>query len=234
MIGSHQPSIFPENEVIVGVSSVDDGSMTISSTLDGPGQVQRNRESFIKKAGGDLPRSALIYVTFDGVTDYCRYREVAPTDLTFDPEQPADALVTRTKNVGLFLPIADCCGAVIYDPRTKTLMLSHLGRHSTEQFGGKRSVEHLQNKCGVQPKDVLVWLSPAVGAENYPIHARGNHALKDLVKKDLIAAGVKAANIEVSPIETDKDPNYFSHSQSLKGEQTGIDGRFAVFAMMQK
>ena len=42
-----------------------------------------------------------------------------------------------------------------------------------------------------------------------------------------VAAGIPTENIDISPINTARDPNYFSHSQG------DTNGRFAVLAMMK-
>lgn len=233
MIQSDQPTIFPPG-VVVRVSSTIDGTMTLRSLPENPEAVWDNRKKFIHTSGGEIEKTALVYVTYDDGDDFCRYREVAVDEYGIKTNLPCDALVTQTPGVGLFLPLADCCGLVLYDPDSKTLMLSHVGRHSCVQYGAKKSVEYLAGAYDVAPGNLLVWLSPAVGIENYPIYARNNKSLKSLIVEDLVAAGVAANNIAVSPIDTDKSPQYFSHSEYRKGNRGSLNGRFAVFAMMNK
>lgn len=230
MIMNDQPTIFSDN-VTVRVSDVSDGTMSLRSLPENPDEVWQNRKGFITASGGALEKSALVYVTYDDGDDFCRYREADVTDFGITTNRPCDALVTSDPGVGLFLPIADCCAVVLYDPTTGSLMLSHIGRHSCVQYGAQKSVEYLEKVHGVNPRDLLVWLSPAVGADNYPIIARDNHALKDLVVDDLVNAGVPIHSIEVSSIDTAKDANYFSHSEYRQGRRLA-DGRFAVAAFI--
>ena len=232
MIERDQPIDAPKDKLIIAVSSIEDGSMTKKSMPDNIDQVVENRKKFIEKAQGDLAKTALVYVTYDG-DDFCRYREVVEKDLNLATVVPSDALVTRSKEIGLFLPLADCCGVVLYDKAQEILMVSHIGRQSIEQFGGIGSVRHLVDNYGTDPKDIYAWLSPAAGGVNYPIHKRGGGELHDLIAGDLRFMGVELSSIEVSDVDTTVDPNYFSHSESLKGNQVGVNGRFAIYASMK-
>lgn len=232
MIERDQPARIPHEKLTIAVSSVEDGTMTKTSLPHATEQVEENRQRFIASARGDLARTALVYVTFDG-DDYCRYRPATPRDLNVTTTQPADALVTTDKDVGLFLPLADCCGAVLYDARQDVLMVSHLGRHSVEQFGGVGSVLYLIEEYGTLPDDLYVWLSPAAGGDNYPLHRRDGKALEDVIAADLQYAGVPDGNIERSSIDTTTSADYYSHSEFIKGNRTGVNGRFAVYAAMK-
>jgi copper oxidase (laccase) domain-containing protein len=130
------------------------------------------------------------------------------------------------------LPLADCIGAVLYDPDTSVLMVSHLGRHNVEQGGGSKSVQYLVKNHDVNPKNLKVWLSPAAGKTNYPLHAFDNRGLHEIATEQLITAGIVPENIDTSRIDTTTDTTYFSHSEFLKGHRD-TDGRFAVVAVMR-
>lgn len=232
MIEKDQPTSLPKDKLTIALSSVEDGTMTKRSLPENIDQVIENRQNFIAKAQGDLARTALVYVTFDD-DDYCRYHEITPSDMDLATLHPADALVTTSKEVGIFLPLADCCGVVLYDSAQEVLMVSHIGRQSIEQFGGIGSVRHLVNKYGTDPSDVYAWLSPAADGANYPINKRGGADLRDLISNDLRYMGVEDSNIELSDVDTTTDLNYYSHSEYLKGNRPGIDGRFAIYASMK-
>lgn len=110
-------------------------------------------------------------------------------------------------------------------------MVSHLGRHNLEQFGGTRSIEFLQNFHNVNPSDLIVWLIPAAGKTNYPLFKFKNRSLHEVATEQLTKAGVLTKNIEASPIDSSLDKNYYSHSQFLKGKQED-DGRFCIVAVI--
>lgn len=110
-------------------------------------------------------------------------------------------------------------------------MLSHLGRHNLEQYGGTKCVDYLVREFGADPKNLTVWLSPAAGKENYPLYSFDNRGLHDVAIAQLNKAGVPLGNIVASPIDTAIDQNYYSHSQFKSGKRSA-DGRFAIVAIM--
>jgi copper oxidase (laccase) domain-containing protein len=234
MISSDQPTIFSDR-VIVKVSSIDDGPMNFRG--NDPDEIQNNRVFFLEAAGGIDPLMAtLVQVSYEDTTDFTRYKPVEEENVGEGILEPsssleADALVAARPDQALFLPLADCIGAVIYDPRNEILMVSHLGRHSVEQNGGQKSVEYLKNEFDSNPADLKVWLSPAAGKENYPLHALNNKGLHEAVVEQMVQAGINFENIEVSHVDTTESLDYFSHSEFLKGNRTD-DGRFAIVAMM--
>lgn len=227
MIASDQPTIFPDNRLTVCLSDVQDGSITIRQS--------DNRDGFIRAAGGDPERTEFIYVTYGDNQNYLRYRAVR-SDMAGQASsevEPADGLATDEAGLAILLPLADCCGVVLYDPEHQVLMVSHLGRHSVEQFGAKKSVEFLAGKYGSDPAKLLAWLSPAVGRASYPVVARGGRGLQELIVDDLLVAGVPEGNIEVSSIDTATSDSYFSHSEFLAGRRS-LSGRYAIFALLRK
>lgn len=233
MITKDQPTIFG-SDVIAAVSSVSDGNMKfgINPSDDAAG----NRRRFLELAGFDIAHTTLVKITYD-TQNFAKYRIATHHDKnagmeTNDTSEFADALVVDQPGHALFLPLADCVGVVFYDPIKRVLMVSHLGRHSVEVEGGRKSVEYMVEKFGVTPSDLLVWLSPAVGNATYPLDEFNGKGLQEVIVDQLNQAGVATRNIEVSTVDTASDPNYYSHSQYLKDESQP-NGRFAIVAMMR-
>ena len=224
MITSHQPTIFPAN-ITVRISSLEDGSMKDGADIL-TANAERNRQHFLESCQMPIARSAIFYATFDG-TDYCRDSVAEPGTIT-----PADALVTRQPQVSLFLPLADCTGAVLYDARQNILMLSHLGRHSTEQHGATRSAMYLHDTFGTDPADIRVWLSPSPNSDAYPLWTFDNRSFKEVLSEQFHTAGVPKGSIEISEVDTVTDSRYYSHSEFLKGNRS-TDGRYAIAAMIR-
>jgi len=214
-------------------STVADGSMK-ARTDDHMDDVTHNRETFLTAHDIAVSDATLVRLVYEGV-DYCRYATVQDVDKGDGMVRPStvmtDAMVVTKPGHALFLPLADCVGAVLHDPTKGILMLSHLGRHNLEQFGATKSVEYLISEHHVVPKDLTVWLSPAASKVFYPVYAFDNRSLYDVTTEQLLAAGVARENIDISPIDSAADTNYYSHSQFLKGNRAD-DGRFAVVAMM--
>ena len=213
-----------------------------STTLDGSmkspdrnfASVLETRENFLRQHDIEAADTTLVQVTYDG-NDYCRYVTLDDSykgdGIVRIPTLKADALVVTKPRHALFLPLADCIGAVIHDTSQDVLMVSHLGRHNLEQFGGTHCIEYLKNTHNSDPKNLTVWLSPAAGKSSYPLYAFDNRSLHDVAVEQLVAAGVHEQNIDMSPIDSATDPQYFSHSQFLKGIRE-TDGRFAIVATM--
>lgn len=192
------------------------------------------RRTFIENSRGTIEASSLVYVTYEEGRDFQTYRtaDTVACELKTRDEDIADGLATSKSGKELFLPLADCCGLVLYDAKTHALMLSHLGRHSVEVHGARKSVEFMQTTYGSDPHDIVAWLSPAVGSESYPVTSRGYRGIKELIRDDLVFSGMNPQNIEVSPVDTATSTEYFSHSEFKKGNRS-FDGRFAVYVYLR-
>lgn len=222
--------------LVYAISTISDGNMAMSKDHANKSEVLKNRAEFLAKSNISPQDCTRVTTTYNEGVNFRRYREVDESNKgegMFDGNiDAADALVTRQLEHGLFLPLADCVGAVIFDPKQQILMLSHIGRHSLEQFGARESVNFLVSNYGCQPEELLIWLTPAPGIEKYPLYAFNSRAFKDVVFEQLTQAGINTENITDDPTDTTSDPRYYSHSQYLAGHQDE-DGRYAIVAMMR-
>ena len=232
MIAADQPTIFGKS-VIAAISSKTDGNMKFGVGDDSEVEVRRRR--FLQAAGMDIDRTTLVAITYD-TDNFAKYRIVTDAEkkagMTKQAEViHADALVTDRPGHALFLPLADCVGAILYDPEHQVLMVSHIGRHSAEIDGARRSVKYLKDNFATRPELLKVWLSPGVGKATYPLHRFGGRGLQEVIMSQLEMAGVNGQNIQKSDIDTAESENYYSHSQYLKGNDD--HGRFAIVAEMR-
>lgn len=220
------------SDIDILLSTTTDGSLR-SSLVPEPEISETTTHAFLAAQGISLHHTTLLRLSYDG-DDFCKYHEVSNDEIgagfVRSQDKVADALVTRQSGVVLFLPIADCIGTVLYHPPTQTLMLSHLGRHNLEQYGGTKSVEYLK-QYGVNPKELLVYLSPAASSERYPLYTFEYRSLHDVATSQLQDAGVQQANITVDGRDTVTDPDFFSHSAALRGEKQA--GRHAIACMIK-
>lgn len=235
MIATDQPTIFGENPV-VGLSSVDDGDMRFIAVDNGTSH--QRRIAFLDEMSIEMTQVTRLQASFEGVTDFARYVTLDESYegegiVDTDTALRADAMVVTRPDHAIFLLLADCVGAVLYDESNNILMVSHLGRHSTEIEGARRSIEYLVEQFDTNPADVTVWLSPAVGSASYPLHAFEGRSLHDVVIEQLTGAGVSLDRIEALSVDTATSDSYFSHSEYLAGNRTE-DGRFAIVAMMRE
>lgn len=220
--------------VLVAISTVADGSM-LDRENPKSHKVVANRKAYLKSKGFDLQRSVRLRVHYE-TDDFCRYVSVdesyAGKGMQDANVRPADAIITTTRNLALFLPVADCIGAVIYDDVKRVLALAHLGRHSLEQLGGEKIIAHLATEYGSNPQNLRIWLSPAAGKDVYKIWALDNRGMKEAALEQLHNAGITAEQITDNTAETTSDENYFSYSEFLKGTRSS-DGDHAIVAMIR-
>ena len=233
MIVSHQPTIFGAN-VIAAVSSKKNGNMKFG--IGETAEVLQNRRAFLRAAGIDIDHTTLVGITYD-TDDFAKYRVVRDDEkmqgmLTMEGVVHADALATNVPGHALFLPIADCVGAIMYDPVQRALMVSHIGRHSAEIEGAAKSIAYMSEQFNTSAADVKIWLSPGVGKASYPLHMFGDKSLHEVITEQLLKAGVQVENIEHGNIDTATSDDYYSHSEYLKGND--VSGRFAIVAMMRE
>jgi copper oxidase (laccase) domain-containing protein len=227
-------------QVSVFISTAKDGSIYDRHEPTNP-RIINNRERYLRDH--EIPFLQTTRVNPDMLEratgecdiDYCQYIEVSEADkgkgMVDNDVFVADALITAQTDHPLMLPVADCVGAVFYDNKHHILMVSHLGRHSLEQEGGKKCVHYLTKHYHSDPAQLEVWLTPAPSKEAYPIWALDNKGMKEVTFEQLLGAGVLKENITDSPIDTDKDPNYFSYSEFLKGNRDE-DGDYMIVAVM--
>ena len=220
------------NAVDIFVSTIADGSMSKAVSDD---ERRSNRERFLGMHGISLDHTVLVHLQYEG-DDYRRYHVVDMTNGGEGMLRPsrhiADALFTTSRGLSLFLPVADCIGAVLYDPENNALGLAHFGRHNLEQDGGRKTVEFMQRQFGSDPARIEVFLGPGAGKTHYPIFSLGNRGLEEVTRQQLTAGGVPAEHITSDPRDTTRDPALFSHSEYLKGGRL-TDGRQAIVARMR-
>lgn len=241
MITADQPANLPE-ELLVAVSSREDGTMLDRSRDNRhDAEIVANRKAFCEEAGIAYENCAYQIISYAPEATFRMITEVA------EPNSEgivADVLYTECPGVGLFLPIADCVGTIIYDQKRKALALAHLGRHASLADTITKTIEFFTAK-GSDASDLYIWMAPSVKQQSYRMEyfdKATDPLWKDYcITKDggfyldmqgynrsrAIVAGVRAENIIISPVDTATDPHYFSHSQ---GDQ---QGRFAVVAELR-
>ena len=214
----------------IAYSTLSDGNMRFFGAEDET-KIINNQIGLGAKIG--VNNIARIRTIYDGRTDFTSYYEITDSNLDDfrvtvkeDSIPVSDGLYTKLSKVGLLLPIADCLGIVVYDPKTEIIGLLHSGRQNLEQYGATKFVERLVEQCGVNPAELKIFFSPC--AQNYEIYALGNQKLPDAAKVQLEKAGVKPENIKESGIDTVTDSNFPSASA---GDKTT---RFAIIVAKEK
>ena len=244
MIARDQPVCFP-SELTVAVSSRNDGSMLNREKGVHASRIVANRKKLCEAVGISYDDVVYQWINYNTHATYDIVAEVDTRSTTrYDSATVADAVITDMPGVGVFLPLADCVGTVVYDPVRRKLAVLHLGRHSTLTSLVQKTVAHLQ-VGGSDPRDLLVWMSPSIRGASYRLdyfdkkddpnwesfaveHDDGvSIDLAGYNQARFIEAGVLPGNITLSSVDTAVDQNYFSHFQ---GDRTD---RFAIVAMIR-
>lgn len=257
MIAEHQPDIFDKERLQAAVSSSTDGNqgLRVRGAAETDDDIRHNRRRFLARNGAAVAQTALVYVTYDEGRNFQTIRVVSDEDLgrgLLDPGKAdvADGLITNRTDVALYLPLADCNGAILHDEVSQAFGVFHLGRHSTIRDTARYAVERMQATFGTKPENIKAWISPGIGRDSYPMQrvpgpghfdfatdARWQDFRRidgDTVFIDLAGynahgfteAGVLPHNIEVSTVDTAQSSEYPSHNK-------GDTSRFAILAMQK-
>lgn len=202
-----------------------DGNMR-SFSEDEDKKVISNQKKAAKECETTGDKTARVLTTYDRGT-YLEYFEVNEDNLAdfciLKPEselKAADGLVTKSKDIALLLPLADCLGVVLYDVRQEILALVHSGRQNLEEDGTYKFVNFLKDKMSCRPEDLKVYLSPH--AQNFEIYKLDNAKLAEAAREQLMRAGVLEENIEASDVDTVTNEEYPSNSAGDKIERFAI------------
>jgi copper oxidase (laccase) domain-containing protein len=208
----------------VALSNKADGNMKTGIKVE-YARVEENRKNLLAQMGLEFGAAYLVRVSYN-TNDYCQFLTADKRNALelHEGSRRCDGLLTNEHGRGILLPLADCLGVVLYDMKNEAMMVAHCGRHTTLQNGAFHSVKYMMKAAGTSPEDLVVWLSPSVGKESYPLYKLNGISLQEAVVGQLMKAGVPESNIRRSNIDTATDERYFSHSQGDLHERFAIVG----------
>lgn len=237
MTQTDQPTIF-DDHIVCAFSDRHDGSMLEREHgRHAPEAVDRRRRWLdgLQVAYDSVAYQAISYA--DGGTFNSYALVDGRSTLAHEPMGiQADALITATPGVYLFLPVADCVATALYDPEQQVVATLHLGRHSTVTNLVARVVWAMEHDFGCRPANLRAWLSPSVQQASYELERFDQAAdrtwaeyvdqrdgkffpnLSGYNRGRLVAAGLRPEHIEVSAIDTATSEDYFCHS---RGDRNG-------------
>lgn len=208
-------------------------------------EVVNNRQQFCQANGSVYEDVVYQRIDYHEDATYALVREIDEISFAnYHQEVIADAILTRTPGVGIFLPLADCIGLVLHDATHNILAVLHMGRHSTLTNLIEKVVDRMRSE-GANPSGIVAWMTPSAGKDSYRMKyfthenseqwkgycdRRDDGIYLDLAgfnRRQLILAGLTAQNIHTSPIDTVTSQDYFSHSSG------DASGRFALLAVMR-
>lgn len=167
----------------------------------------------------------------------------------FYEDLPADILVISQKYPKIIVgnPQADCPIIICEDRKKGYTALAHCGAPYINRNLPQDTIKALFDCCGSDINDIYVYIGSCIKKESYVydkypkwatnkdvwdnfIIKQGDNYHIDLVgaiEKQLKDLGI--THIEISPIDTVKDSNYYSHVEEVKGNQTEGGQNFVGF-----
>jgi copper oxidase (laccase) domain-containing protein len=137
-----------------------------------------------------------------------------------EPAAGADGLATAAAGRALGIHVADCCAVYVVDPVRRAVALLHSGRKGSEQGIVRRGIEHLAERVGSRPGDLVVQLSPCIRPPHYEVDFAA------WIRRDARDCGVPAGQIHDDGTCTASDLQRFYSYRAEKG-RTG-----RLFAVM--
>ncbi len=223
--------------LVHGFSDIKDGNM--SFVWEKREKVMSNRKAFLDKLGIKSEDSVAMFLKHGteimSVNEFSRGEDAIPVD----------CLITKSKNVFLFVLTADCLPVIFYDPGKSILALAHLSRINTPKNFLLKIIQRMENEYGSKSENLIAAIGPCIHKESYvfskeelgkriPDEKIFNGFVADLPDgkksidllgynvEQMVLAGIKKENIEISEIDTAKNENFFSHYHSrLAGSPEG-------------
>ncbi len=87
------------------------------------------------------------------------------------PHLQADAILTDSPAVTLFMRFADCVPIFLHDPVRGVVGLAHAGWQGTVKGIARLAVEAMQARYGSRPADIRAGIGPSIGAHHYTVGA---------------------------------------------------------------
>lgn len=152
-----------------------------------------------------------------------------------DSSIESDAMITNQAGIILNISIADCAAILIYDKKNNVVAGVHSGWRGTALEICKKTIKKLMNEFHSQTEDLLIYISPCAGGDNYEVGSEvaklfpnstipksdGKYLFdnKKEIFNSLLNLGVPKENIEISDICTIENQDF--HSFRRDGNKSG-------------
>lgn len=178
-----------------GVSKFPYDSLNLGyHTKDYTGDVRQNREIFARAFAFDPHQFAT--VRFVHGTDILEVDLDSPREGYVNPEAAlieADAMSTKILNQPLFISFADCAPLLFVDPVHRAVAAAHAGWRGVAAGLPAKMVQHMTERYGSNPNELLVALGPMIGPKEFEVGPDVVEAFKERTPrwKDLFIPGAK-------------------------------------------
>lgn len=217
-----------------GISPAPFSSMNVSYGVgDASDNVQQNRQIIKQLMGIEFLVSAR-QIHSDNI--------YTVGTLTRDIEvEGFDALITHQPGVGLLIQQADCQAILLHDPEQEVIGAIHCGWRGNVLNIIQKTITRMQDEYRIRPGTLQAVVSPSLGSccgEFIDYHSQLPKHFQEFIcksdyfdfqaisKRQLINAGVHEHHIDVMPICTVCNENFFSYRRAKKNgkKTTGRQG----------
>lgn len=81
----------------------------------------------------------------------------------------SDAMITKEKNLGIAIAVADCTPIFLYDIKNKVVAAVHSGWQGTEQKILLKTLLILQKDYSSKPENMIAYIGPSISQSNYEV-----------------------------------------------------------------
>jgi polyphenol oxidase len=233
------PNIFPKDRIAAGVTkrnllSFPPYGLSFSNAeINSDDEVEHNIEAF----------SDFLHIDRESnIFNHQIHSDIIRKVEKGDKLQDCDGMYTDEKGVILNAKIADCAAVLMYDSSKQCALALHSGWRGTKQKISIKGINILENEYSSNPKDILVYISPAAGGDVYEVGEEFVELFPHSVKPEkngkylydnkheiflqLISTGILEKNIEISPICTIKNHEFhsFRRDKNISGRMTAFIG----------
>jgi polyphenol oxidase len=85
------------------------------------------------------------------------------------PHQKADAIVTNSSDITLFMRFADCVPILLFDPVTQVIGIAHAGWQGTVQKILEVTIQTMRSQYGCKPGDIQAGIGPSICVDCYQV-----------------------------------------------------------------
>lgn len=155
-------SDFPN--LIHGISMSSFGNMSFNW---GSEEVLGNRKSFLTSLGIDI--NSCISTKLENGNNITIVGKEQLGVRMFDKAESiiGDGLITKEKDIFLFMPVADCLPCIIFDQKQEILALLHLSWMSTEAKLCEKAIKMFLLEYNSNPDDIFVAFGPGIHKESH-------------------------------------------------------------------
>lgn len=110
--------------------------------------------------------------------------DVIYTDKPRKPEAnhiKADAILTNSRQVSLFMQFADCVPILVFDPTKNVIGITHAGWQGTVNRIIQNTIKNMEEQLGCNPINILAGIGPSIGPDHYEV----GKSVLDSVNKEL-------------------------------------------------